>query len=567
MNALTHHELIVFLLSLGVILSFARTLAEIAKRFKQPMVVGEIIAGIILGPTILGVLSPSLQSFLFPKDGGVAAALNTLITLSIIFFLLVAGMEINLSALWRQRRTALMVGVGGIAFPFLLGFCFAWFKPNMLGAGFDGNNLIFSLFFGTALSISALPVIVRILLDLKLYHSDVGMVIVSAAIFCDLVGWTLFAIIMSLTSGAQSQNFGVGLTIILTLGFVIFTVFIGKWLLDRFLPWIQAYASWPAGVLGLAVSGALFCAAFAEFIGIHAILGSFIFGIALGNSMHLREKTRDILSKFITSIFAPIFFGSIGLKMNFLMNFNLRLVVIVFLLSAAGKYAGGVIGARLGGFTSREAWAIGTGINTHGAMEVILALLALQTRIIHEDMFVAIVTMVLITSTINGALIQRILGRKKPVRFIQFLSPGAFSESLDAKEKFQAIRELAEMACENTGLEPDMVTSIVLANEKTIPSTISNGIVILYADFDSLNGSIVAAGISRNGVIFDPRDNHKVKIIFLVITPKLDEYVKREITADINETFRSPEFAEIARQASSFTEFLALIKSRKGFEK
>ena len=205
-------------------------------------------------------------------------------------------------------------------------------------------------------------------------------------------------------------------------------------------------------------------------------------------------------------------------------------------------------------------------MNIHGALAIILALLALEFKIIQKDMFVAILMLVLITSTTSGGLIRRILGRKKPVRFIQFLSPKAFSESLDATDKFQAIWELASIACENTGLEPDTVVDIAWANEMAISSTTFNGVVILYAGCDNLNESIVAVGISQNGVIFNSHGDHKAKIIFLVITPKMDEHVKREIIEDINETFRSPDFAEIARQARNFTEFLALIKSRKGFE-
>lgn len=407
--SLTHHELTVLFISLGVLLAWSRALGEIARRFRQPAILGEIIAGIILGPTIFGSIAPSVSAFLFPVEGGVPVALEGFTTVAIVLFLLLAGMEVDLSAVWHQGKTSIFVSIAGIIIPFSFGFASAWFVPQALGVERDSSHLIFSLFFATALSISALPVIAKILMDLNLYRSDIGTIIISAAIVNDLAGWIIFAIILSMMGHGGHLGISAGHTIALTLAFAALMLTAGRWFLNRIVPFIQARASWPTGSLGFAVAGAFFCAAFTEWIGIHAIFGAFLFGVALGDSPHLSERTRAIMAQFISFIFAPIFFATIGLRVNFAAQFDFSLVVIVLLIASMGKILGCGLGARLAGLKPRESLAIGFGMNARGAMEIILGLLALQMGVIREKMFVALVITALVTSMLSGSMIQKIL--------------------------------------------------------------------------------------------------------------------------------------------------------------
>jgi Kef-type K+ transport system membrane component KefB len=184
---------------------------------------------------------------------------------------------------------------------------------------------------------------------------------------------------------------------------------VGRIFINKSLPWANKNLSWPGGVLALSLSLAFLGAAFTEKIGIHAIFGAFIVGIAIGDSVHFTEKARDIIHQFITNIFAPLFFVSIGFKVNFIANFDLSLVVIITFLAVFTKLLGVGLGALWGGLTLRESLAVGFGMNARGAMEIVLGLLALQAGLINEQLFVALVVMAVITSIMAGPMLQYFL--------------------------------------------------------------------------------------------------------------------------------------------------------------
>lgn len=409
MTRLSSHEVAVMLLSIGVLLTFARVFGEAARRLGQPAVLGEILAGVLLGPTAMGAIAPEWNGFLFPRSGPNALALDSLTTVAISLYLLVAGMEVDLSGIWRRGKTAFSVGVSGVAIPFALGFLFAWFAPGVLSATPGVDRLVFALFIAVVLSITALPVIVRILMDLNLYRSESGMIIVAAAVFDDIAGWVVFAIVLGMIGGAPVDGSGVVMTILIILGFTAAMLTVGRWLIHRALRWILAYTPSPGGVLGFSLSLGLLGAAFTESIGVHALFGAFLVGVAVGDSSHLEEQVRSTMSQFIGFIFAPLFFASIGLRVSFTQHFDLILVLVMLAVILAGKIPGCALGARLGGSSWREAWAIGFGMMAKGSMGIILGLLALEQRVINERLFVAIVITSLVTSMISGPLMKRVL--------------------------------------------------------------------------------------------------------------------------------------------------------------
>lgn len=413
MDQLSSREIVIMLLSIAVLLSFARVLGEAARWFGQPSVVGEILAGVLLGPTVLGAVSPAVSSFIFPQHGPNAVVLNGLTTLGISLFLLAAGMEVDLSMIWRQGKAAFLVGTAGVIFPFSLGFAVAWLAPRSLLAEPNSDRLVFALFIAVALSITALPVIVRILMDLNLYRTELGMIIVAAAIFDDITGWIIFAIILGMMGASSGHGFGTPHIIISTLGFAAIMLTFGRWLIHRVLAWLRVHTTRTGGILGFSLSLGLLGAAFTEWIGIHALFGAFLVGVAIGDSRHLKEHTRSIISQFIAFIFAPLFFASIGLRINFGTHFNWLLVLVMLLVILVGKIPSCALGARLSGLPWRESWAVGYGMMAKGTMGIILGLLALQNRVISETLFVAIVITSLITSMIAGPLMQRVLRKEK----------------------------------------------------------------------------------------------------------------------------------------------------------
>jgi Kef-type K+ transport system membrane component KefB/mannitol/fructose-specific phosphotransferase system IIA component (Ntr-type) len=561
MASLSHQEITALLLALGVLLAGARVLGELARHFNQPAVLGEIIAGILLGPTVLGQLAPQFSAFLFPAAGGGALALDGLMTLAITLFLLVAGMEVDLSTVWRQGRLALVVGLAGILVPFVLGLSGAWFFPEMMGREPGADQMIFALFIATALSISALPVIARILMDLNLYRSDLGMTIVAAAVFNDLVGWIIFAVILGLIGVGGGASAGIAATIGMTLGFAAFMLTLGRVLIHRLIPWIHAHASWPGGVLGFALTLALVCSAFTEWVGVHAIFGSFLAGVALGDSSHLRQRTRATIAQFISFIFAPLFFAGIGLRVNFIAHFDLGLVLLVLVIACLGKVIGCGLGGRLAGMNVRESWALGFGMNARGAMEIILGLLALEYGLISEPLFVALVVMALVTSLMSGPAMQRILRLKKPRCVVRYLRPKAYLPALKATSRKEAIAELSQALALAAGLDPITVTEAVLAREALMPTGIGRGIAVPHARLEGLSGPWAGVGISRVGIDFDAPDGYPALLIFLLLTPKQDDGVQVELLADIARTFRQRDNFEQSLQAKGFTEFIGLLKS------
>jgi len=411
MIKLSHSELIVLLLSISSMLIISRIFAELGKKLKLPIVMGELIVGIILGPTILGMLNPQVFNFLFPRTGNIPIALDGIFSLSVIMLLFVAGMEVQLSLVLKQGKVAVYTSLFSMVIPFFTGFAVAWFFPEIFSISAErGPKLLFALFFGTALSISALPVIARILMDMNLFKTNIGNLIIASAMFNDLVGWLIFSFILSLTNtNAQGEHMSLSHTILYILGFGLFMLTIGKKIIDKTLPWMQTKLSWPGGVLSISLGICLLSAAFTEAINIHAILGGFIAGIAFGDSVHLREQAREIIHQFVTNFFAPLFFVSIGLKVNFIENFNPLIVAIVLALAFIGKVLGAFIGARLGGMTKNHALAVGFGMNARGAMEIILGTLALNAGLISKPIFVALVIMALITSLTSGPMMKRFI--------------------------------------------------------------------------------------------------------------------------------------------------------------
>src|SRR6202161_2461862 len=226
MQHLTPHDVMTMFMALATLLGCAKVAAELMHKIRQPSILGEIGVGILLGPTVLGHFRPHLYSTLFPTTGPMPVVLDTVTTLGVVFFLLTAGLEIDLRSIFRQGKSALLVSIFGVAFPFIVGFAAAGTFPEYMGAVSGADTLIFSLFVGTALSISALPVIAKILMDLNLLRTEMVTVIISSAMFDDLVGWILFSFVLGMMHPAAGAGMGDGVkhTIVLVVLFVGLTL-------------------------------------------------------------------------------------------------------------------------------------------------------------------------------------------------------------------------------------------------------------------------------------------------------------------------------------------------------
>lgn len=417
MVKLGHHDMIVFLLALGAIMIIARLFAELFKKFKLPSVLGEIVAGVVLGPSVLGYFWPESFDYLFPFIANpelastvpVQYAMDAMINISVIMLLFVAGMEVQLPLVIEQGKVALSTTFFSMLIPIGIGYLGVQLLPDLFMAT-NGEVGLVGFFIGVVLSITALPVIARILMDMNLFKTRIGMTIIASAMLIDLLGWLIFSVLLSvIEDGASGTSLTHTLVSIVIFGGFMLTI--GSRLIDKSLPWVQSKFSWPGGVLALSFGLCFLGAAFTESIGIHSILGAFIVGIAFGDSANMRDRTREIIHQFVTNVFAPIFFVSIGLYVNFVDNFNFPLIVFLLVLAYSSKIIGARIGARVGGLSKKDSWAVGVSMNTHGVLEIILGSLAMAAGLINQEVFVAIVVLVVISIITSAPMLKRIMNK------------------------------------------------------------------------------------------------------------------------------------------------------------
>jgi len=560
-GAFTPEQITIFLLSLMTLLGAARVLGEVMRRFDQPPVLGEILAGIVLGSTFLGGIFPQYMATLFPEEGAAALAMEGYTLLAVVLLLLVAGLEVDLSVAWRQGKAALLVSFTGILFPFVVGGLVAAVVPHWMGKEEHADLLPFALFVGVAMSITALPVIARILMDLNMLKSDIGMVIMSAAMVNDLLGWMGFAIVLALLpiGAATVGESSVAYTLLATLLFVAVMLTAGRWSIHRALPYIQAHSAWPGGVLCFIIVVVLLAAALTETIGVHAIFGAFIAGVALGDSNHLRQRTRDVIQQFVTNLFAPIFFASIALHVNFRESFNLVTVVIVLAVALTVKIGGCYLGAKWAGLSRREAWAIGAGMSARGAMEIVLAQLALQAGLIGEELFVAIVIMALVTSMIAGPMMQKVLQSRQRRTLLSLLSERHVLADPQAQTLDDAIREMAERAAEVTNLPPSVIGRAVLERERIMSTGLPDGLAVPHARLRALAKPTIILALYHQGIDFNTPDGQPARVVCLILTPDNDPDSQIELLGIFATTFADPMTRQGAMGANTPTELLAVL--------
>ncbi|MGH9774778.1 MAG: cation:proton antiporter [Candidatus Acidiferrales bacterium] len=559
MDHLTPHDVMTMFLALAALLGCAKFCGELMHKLKQPAVIGEILAGVLLGPTVLGHFKPWMYAALFPSTGAMPVVLDAVATIGVVFFLLTAGMEIDLRSIFRQGKSALLVSFFGVIIPFILGFGAAGIFPHFLGAEDGSDRIIFALFVGTALSISALPVIAKILIDLKLLRSEMGTVIMSAAMFNDLVGWILFSLVLGLMNADSHSLFKIRHTVLLVFLFVGLTLTVGRWLIDKLLPRIQAHTTWPGGVLGFIFTLTLGAAAFTQYAGIHAIFGAFIIGIAVGESGHLRKRTSEHIHQIVTNVFAPFFFASIGLRTDFVSHFRLGITVTVIAVACLGKLLGAGWGAQLGGMDRRTAWSVGLAMNARGAMEIILGILALQAGLIRETMFVALVVMALFTSLLSGPAIHLLVRRRRTLTLKETVSSKLFLPKLDGGTRREVLQKMCEVAADTVSNAPERFLRLVWEREQISPSGWENGLAVPHARVNGLPQPLVVVGKPDSAVDFDARDGKPARLIILILTG--DNQSQNDLLSDAGELFSRKEAIEQVFAATSFVELTAALNA------
>lgn len=399
---LTGDEILAFLIIVSILLIASRLLGELLRRYKQPAVIGEILAGVILGPSLLGTMYPDAFKAIFTAQENAYRAFDGLAQVGVILFMFIAGFEVDLKQIGKHGKKAASISITGILFPFAVGFATVWFFYDKIFSKPTDNILIPAMFFGTALSITALSVIAKLLLDLKILNTKIGNIVMTASMVDDFLGWILFSIITSMMAGKSDGSW---ISVIEVLGFAIFILTIGRWLLDKIFLIADRFFN-PGAVITLAVALCLAGAVLTEYLKVRGVFGAFLMGVAIGDSKYFKESFKHVLHDFVVNLMAPLFFASLGLRVNFITNFNLEVVLIILAISCIAKIVGATIGSKISGMRNNESLAVAFGMNARGSQEIVLGSLALSAGIIDEPIFVGLVVMTVVTILIAGPLMK-----------------------------------------------------------------------------------------------------------------------------------------------------------------
>jgi Kef-type K+ transport system membrane component KefB len=407
-------DFVKFALQIVVMLGCALFCGQLMRHLKQPAVLGEMLGGIVLGPTVFGFLAPDVFSWTFQSSESILSAREAIIKLGMLFFLFIAGLETNIADLATIGKKAIAIGFVGTLLPIAAGIGLVYALPREFwGPAVQSHFFSFALFVGMNLANSANPVLARILMDLGLLNKEIGTLCMTSTIVDDLVNWTLFAIILRDIAPVGQSPGSLSLPLcLLLIAFVLGTILlVGRFVGPYFLQWIRCQVSWPNGYIAVTAVIVVVVAAITEQLGVHAFLGAFLVGTALSGKSEEHKQAYDAISTFALSFFAPIYFISMGMTTNFVSNFDSSLVAVILVAALASKLFSVLLGAKLAGMKlDRVTWAIAFGMNARGATGIILAGVGRAAGVIDDRIFVAMVVMALVTSLLAGPAMNWLLG-------------------------------------------------------------------------------------------------------------------------------------------------------------
>ncbi|MGH8287870.1 MAG: cation:proton antiporter [Steroidobacteraceae bacterium] len=403
----------IFLGQIVVLLFTARLLGELLSRWGQPPVMGQLLAGVVLGPSILGHIAPAAELALFPHAPEQRAMLDAVAQLGVLLLLLLTGMETDLSLMRDSGRAAASVSLAGIALPFLFGVIAIELLPAAMLPRPD-ERLLLALFIGTALAVSSVKIVAALVRELGFIRRTVGQIIIGAAIIDDTIGWIFVSVTLGLAQKGRVDLTLVARTVLGTLAFLAFSITLGRRLVFHVIRWTNDHfvSELPVITVILVIAGAM--ALVTDAIGVQTVLGAFVAGVLIGESPILTRHIEEQLRGLIVALFMPVFFALAGLATNVasLGQTNMLLLTIgLIAVASIGKFSGASLGGRLAGLTGAESLAVGCGMNARGSTEVIIASVGLSMGLLNESFFTAIVVMALVTTLAMPPMLRWALQR------------------------------------------------------------------------------------------------------------------------------------------------------------
>jgi Kef-type K+ transport system membrane component KefB/nucleotide-binding universal stress UspA family protein len=395
-----------------------RLLGELMQRAGQPAVVGQLLAGLILGPSLFGWIWPEGQAFVFPHNLEQKSMIDAISQLGILMLLLLTGMETDLALARKVGGKSFAITAAGVAVPFACGFALGEFLPSSMLPNPD-QRIVTSLFLGTALSISSIKIVAMVIREMNFMRRNLGQIIVASAIMEDTVGWIIIAVTLGIATAGGVALGSLARTVIGVVLFLGFSFTIGRTLVFRLIRWVNDTFESEFAVVSaiLIVMGSM--AVLTDLIGVHTVLGAFIAGVLVGESPILTEHIQQQVRGLIVALFMPVFFGLSGLSadLTILKDPTLALLTMgLVAIASLGKFAGAFLGAELSGLTRREALAVGCGMNARGSTEVIVATIGLSMGALTQNLFTMIVTMAVVTTMAMPPMLRWALARLPPAK-------------------------------------------------------------------------------------------------------------------------------------------------------
>jgi Kef-type K+ transport system membrane component KefB len=398
------------LMALTVIMVTARLVGALFKRLNQPAVIGEVVGGILLGPSLLGRVSPEAAATLLPNEA--APFLSVIAQLGVILYMFLVGLELDLKVLQSRLGVTVAISVTSIVVPFVMGAGLAWLLFDRLapaGVGF----MSFALFIGVSMSITAFPVLARILGDRGLQRTQMGIVALTCAAINDAIAWCLLAFVVGVTQatpGAAAQ------TVILTALYVLLMLTVGRRIMTAVVARFDASPRIGERSLALVLVAVLLSAVATEFIGIHAIFGAFLLGAILPHESIIARHVTERLEDIVRVMFLPAFFAFTGLRteIGLVHTFDdWMLCGVIIAVATAGKFGGTLLAAKAAGVDWRDSAALGILMNTRGLVELIVLNIGLDLGVISPRLFTMLVIMALVTTIMTSPILSRLL-RSRP---------------------------------------------------------------------------------------------------------------------------------------------------------
>ena len=389
-----------FLAQIVLLLVVGRLMGEAMQRIGQPAVMGQLIAGILLGPSVFGAIWPEAQRAVFAASPQQQSMIDAVSQLGILMLLLLTGMETDLRLVKKARRAAISTSAAGIMVPFACGFALGELLPAAMLPKPD-QRIITSLFLGTALSIASVKIVAMVVREMGFMRRNVGMALIASAIIDDTVGWVIVAITFGLAVHGQVDALALGQSVLGTAIFLAASFTLGRRLVFSIIRWTNDnfVSEVPVVTAILVIMGTM--ALTTHLIGVHTVLGAFVAGILVGESPILTRHIDEQLRGLVVALFMPIFFSLAGLHadLTILGDSTLFFLTIgLILIASLGKFAGAFFGGALGGLSARESLALGCGMNARGSTEVIVASIGLSMGALSQDLFTMIVAMAVVTT-------------------------------------------------------------------------------------------------------------------------------------------------------------------------